>query len=135
MADPQFRRLSPVLVVPAIEPVLPFWEKLGARLGVTVPHGDALGFACVELGAAEIMYQTIASVEADRATADVSAYRALPQQAYLFIEVGSLDDAETRLAGERIFLPRRDTFYGSRETGFCDPAGNLIIFAEFPAAG
>lgn len=134
MADPQFRRLSPVIVVPAIEPVLPFWDKVGAKLGVTVPHGETLGFACIELGTAEVMYQTVASVEADRSTADVSAYRALPQQAYLFIEVTSLSDIEARLAGERIFLPRRDTFYGSRETGYVDPAGNLVIFAQFPAA-
>ncbi len=133
MADPQFRRLSPVVVVPAIEPVLEFWTRIGAKVGVSVPHGGRLGFVCVELGTAEVMYQSVESVQADMAAVDPKAYRPLPQQAYLFIEVASLAEVEARLAGCPIFLPRRETFYGSRETGYVDPAGNLVIFAEFPA--
>ena len=135
MSELQFRRLTPVVIVAAIEPVLPFWAKLGAKVAIEVPHGNALGFVSIELGAAEVMYQTVASVEADGGGAvDRTAYRAPPQQAYLFIEVGSLSEVEARLAGEPIYLPRRATFYGSRETGYVDPAGNLVVFAEFPAA-
>jgi hypothetical protein len=133
MADPQFRRLTPVVVVPAIEPVLEFWTRLGAKVGVSVPHGERLGFVCIQLGGAEVMYQSVESVQADMAAVDPKAYRPLPQQALLFVEVASLADIESRLAGCQIFLPRRETFYGSRETGYVDPAGNLVIFAEFPA--
>ena len=134
MSDHQFRRLTPVVVVAEIETVLPFWAAVGAKVGISVPHGERLGFVCIEVGKAEVMYQTVESVQADTAAADPAAYRPLPQQAYLFIEVADLADVERRLAGHRVFLPRRQTFYGSTETGYVDPAGNLVIFAEFPPA-
>lgn len=133
MSDVAFRRLTPVIVVEAIEPVLPFWARLGVSPGVTVPHGDGLGFAILSCGSAEVMYQTLASVRADVGdAADASAYRGSTQQAYLFIEVESLESVERALSGERVFLPRRQTFYGSTETGYVDPAGNLVVFAQFP---
>ncbi len=34
------RRVTPVLIVDAIEPVLPFWARLGVAKTVEVPDGD-----------------------------------------------------------------------------------------------
>lgn len=125
------RRLTPVLVVDAIEPVLPFWDKLGATRVIEVPHGAALGFVELRLGAAAVMYQTVASVAADLAAESLGRIGPLPRVTSLFVEVGSLADVEARLAGEPVFQPRRQTFYGSRETGYLDPAGNPVLFAQF----
>lgn len=134
MATTQVRRLTPVIIVEAIEPVLPFWARIGAVVDVSVPHGAALGFVSLSLGSAELMYQSVASVLEDTgADGRRDAYAPLPQQAYLFIEVDDLAAVESCLAGEPVFLPRRTTFYGSRETGYRDPAGNLVVFADFPA--
>lgn len=39
------KKLTPVLAVDEIEPVLPFWiERLGFEKTVEVPQGDRLGF-------------------------------------------------------------------------------------------
>lgn len=124
-------RVTPVLVVDAIEPVLPFWRRLGAEVTIEVPHGDALGFVALRLGAAEVMYQTAESVRGDFDAGAVERMGVLPRPTSLFVEVDSLADVEARLAGEPVFQPRRTTFYGSRETGFLDPAGNPVLFAQF----
>ncbi len=130
------RRVTPVVIVDAIEPVLPFWRKLGAEVGIEVPHGDTLGFVVLRLGAAELMYQTVASVAGDFAAGAIARIGPLPRPTSLFVEVDSLADVEARLDGEPVYQPRRTTFYGSRETGYLDPAGNPVLFAQFlPAPG
>jgi hypothetical protein len=58
------------------------------------------------------------------------AFRATPQQITLYLEVSELSEVETRLQGESLVMPRRKTFYGSTETGYADPAGNIVVFAE-----
>src|SRR5258708_2043171 len=60
------KRITPVLLVKEIEPVVPFWvDRLGFVKTVEVPDGNKLGFAAFQKGAAEVMYQTYASVEKD----------------------------------------------------------------------
>lgn len=59
------KKLTPVLVVDAIEPVMPLWESLGFRRTAEVPNGDVLGFVILQSDAAELMYQTFDSVRAD----------------------------------------------------------------------
>ena len=39
------QKLTPLLMVEAIEPCLPFWDRLGWTKVAEVPHGDAMGFA------------------------------------------------------------------------------------------
>src|SRR6185436_16861336 len=58
-------KITPVLIVPAIEPVLPLWEALGFTRAAEVPHGDALGFVILAGNGAELMYQTVDSVRDD----------------------------------------------------------------------
>lgn len=120
-------RLAPVLVVEAIEPVLPFWERVGFAKTAEVPHDGALGFVILERDGIQVMYQTRASVAADvSAFSDIQA-----QQNYLFIEVDNLDEFVAALAGVAPVIPRRKTFYGSEEYIVRDGVGNTITFAQF----
>lgn len=121
-------KITPVLVVPEIEPVLPLWEALGFTRVAEVPHGERLGFVILAGDGAELMYQTIDSVRADEPKALAKA----PGVASLFIEVPKLDDVVAKLpAGTDIFVERRTTPYGATETILRDAAGNVIVFAEF----
>lgn len=121
-------KITPVLVVPEIEPVLPLWEALGFTRVAEVPHGDRLGFVILAGDGAELMYQTVDSVRADEPKALAKTLGA----SSLFIEVPKLDDVVAALpAGTEIFVERRTTPYGATETMIRDAAGNVIAFAEF----
>ena len=131
-------KITPVLIVERIEPVIPFWNKLGAVVTVEVPDGTAQdgrpGFVILVVEGLEIMYQTSSSIADDlvKAASQKDAFRPGQQQTTLFIEVADLDGIERSLAGERMVLPRRKTFYGSSEIGYADPAGHIIVFAQQP---
>ena len=50
------KKLTPVLNVETIEPVLPFWvDRLGCEKTAEVPHEDALGFVILKHGDVELM--------------------------------------------------------------------------------
>src|SRR5882724_10016967 len=128
-----FHKVTPVLIVERIEPVLPFWNKLGVRPGVQVPDESAtdgrLGFAILATEGLEVMYQTAASIAGDTiaSASDKAAFRTSPQQATLYIEVADPPQVERNLQGERLIMPKRTTFYGASEVGYADPAGNIVI--------
>jgi uncharacterized glyoxalase superfamily protein PhnB len=124
------KRLTPVLMVDAIEPVLDFWMKrLGFEKTLEVPHEGSLGFVALERDGIQLMYQTKASV-----AADVGPLAASPMRGtFLFIEVDDLDAVERSLAGVTPVVPRRSTFYGSIELIVREPAGNAVTFAQFGA--
>jgi len=135
------RKATPVIVVDRIEPVIPFWKKLGLTPVTEVPDqaaGDGrLGFAILAGDGVELMYQTLASVQGDlvKSASAKEAFRTNPQQVTLYVEVPQLDDVESRLRDERLVMPRRTTFYGATELGYADPAGNIVIFSEHHTAG
>jgi hypothetical protein len=119
------KKITPVLMVEAIEPCLPFWERLGFARTVEVPEGDRLGFAILVKDGVEVMYQTKASVQGD-----VPALASTPMGAtFLFIEVTDLDAVATALGNAPVVFPRRKTFYGMDEIGVREPGGNAITFA------
>ena len=123
-------KITPVLVVPAIEPVLPLWEALGFTRTVEVPHGDALGFVTLTKDELEVMVQTEESVRADEPRSLEN--RTPVGGSSLFIEVENLDEVVARLPkGTDIFVERRRTFYGSTETLLRDAGGNVIVLAQF----
>ena len=124
-----FKRLTPVLVVDAIEPVLPFWSALGFTRVTEVPEGDRLGFVILQRDDVEVMYQTFKSVEKDEPRS-LKGKRAIGAAA-LFIAVDRLDDvAKLVPQGTDIIEHRRETFYGSTEMIVRDAAVNVITFAE-----
>ena len=66
-AAPRLKQLTPVIIVDAVEPCLPFWtDRLGFTIDAEVPGPDgALQFAILSRDGIEVMYQTRASVIAD----------------------------------------------------------------------
>ena len=128
--DMNVKRITPVLFVKDIEPVLPFWvDKLGFTKTIEVPHGNKIGFVTLQKGTTEVMYQSYASVEEDMPL--IAETRKGPT--FLYIEVDNLDAVANALKGSRIVQPERTAFYGMREIGFQEPGGHYVTFAQ-PAA-
>ncbi len=70
------KRISPVLLVNAIEPLLPFWiDRLGFTKTIEVPGENHLAFVAFQRDSAEVMYQTYASVEKDAPPSMAAAAR------------------------------------------------------------
>lgn len=125
------KKLTPVLFVERIEPVLAFWtQHLGFVKTVEVPDGDQLAFVILQQGSAEVMYQSYASAEKDL-PAIASDIRKGPS--FLYLEVDDLQPIKAAIKGMEVYLSERTTFYGSREIGVKDPAGHFITFAHFGA--
>lgn len=122
------KRLTPVLPVERIEPVLDFWEaRLGFERTTEVPEGDRLGFVILEREGVQVMYQTYASI-----ANDVPELAGTPPGGtLLFIEVDDLDAVEAALEGIEPVHPRRTTFYGADELIVREPGGHVVTFAEF----
>jgi hypothetical protein len=131
MKPMQVKRITPVLFVKEIEPVLPFWiDKLGFAKTIEVPHGNKLGFVALQKGATEIMYQSYASVAEDMPL--LAEIRKGPT--FLYIEVDNLDAVLSSLKDTKIVQPERTAFYGMREVGFQEPGGHYVTFAQPIAA-
>jgi hypothetical protein len=127
------KKITPVLIVDRIEPLLPMWDALGFARAAEVPHGDALGFVILTRDGVEIMYQTFDSVRGDEANV-LEGARAIGASA-VFIEVADLDALKAQIPnGTEIIAASRKTFYGSTETIIRDAAGNVITFAQFAAS-
>jgi uncharacterized glyoxalase superfamily protein PhnB len=129
-AGPALGRLTPVLVVDAVEPCLAFWiERLGFEAENQVPGDDGkLVFASLKKGDIEVMYQTRASVIAERpeVAKDLTGHSTT-----LFITTDDLDAVEKAIAGAPVAVPRHTTFYGSTELYVREPGGNMVGFAKF----
>jgi uncharacterized glyoxalase superfamily protein PhnB len=123
----KLNKLSPVLVVDAIEPCLPFWvDRLGFTRIAEVPDGDRLGFVILHKDGVEVMYQSRESVRKDiPALADGPA-----GGANLYIDVADVAAVERAVKGAEVVVPRRTTFYGADEIGVREPGGNAVIFGQ-----
>jgi uncharacterized glyoxalase superfamily protein PhnB len=123
------RKITPILFVERIEPVLPFWtQHLGFIKTVEVPDGEKLAFVILQQGTAEVMYQSFASVEKDMPSI-VADIRKGPS--FLYLEVDNLEIIKAAVSTADVYMSERTTFYGAREIGVKDPAGHFITFAQF----
>jgi uncharacterized glyoxalase superfamily protein PhnB len=123
------KKITPVLLVNAIEPVLPFWiDRLGFTKTIEVPDGNKLGFVAFQKGSTEVMYQTYASVEKDAPPAMSAAARKGPT--YLYLEVDNLDAVLVAMKDLPKVMPERTAFYGMREFAVQDPSGHFLTFAQ-----
>ena len=126
------KKITAVLLVEEAEPCVDFWVKrLGFEKTAEVPEGNKIGFAILQKGNVEIMYQTFASVAKDDPNR-VAVMRKGPT--FLYVEVDNLDDVIAAMKGAEVVMPVRTTFYGSKEIGIKDPGGHIITFAQFAAA-
>jgi uncharacterized glyoxalase superfamily protein PhnB len=122
------KRITPVLFVKEIEPVLAFWvEALGFAKTIEVPHGDKLGFVALQKDGTEIMYQTHASLGDDMPFVLEAAKKG---PTFLYIEVDSMGAVLAALKKYKIEQPERTAFYGMREVGYQDPGGHFVTFAQ-----
>ena len=127
------KRITPVLLVKEIEPLIPFWaNRLGFAKTVEVPDGNKLGFVIFQKGSVEVMYQTYSSVEKDAPPAMSAEARKGPTN--LYMEVDDLDAVLAAMKDLRLVLPVRTAFYGMKEFAVQDPGGHFITFAEPVAA-
>ena len=123
------KRITPVLLVQEIEPLVPFWvDRLGFTKAVEVPDGNKLGFVIFQKGSVEVMYQTYSSVEKDAPPSMAAEARKGPT--YLYMEVDNLDAALTAMKDARLVMPVRTAFYGMKEFAVQDPGGHFITFAQ-----
>ena len=141
-------KLTPILTVEAIEPLLPFWTHgVGFQVTARVPHPpDAadgpLGFVILSHGEVELMLQTLASLEKDLGpVAREAGIPDLPRKLMestpvLFLQVDAVDAVLDRLDAPTVVVPRRTTFYGMDEIFLMAPGGALLgIAAPVAAAG
>jgi uncharacterized glyoxalase superfamily protein PhnB len=127
------KKLTPVLFVEKIEPVLPFWtQHLGFIKTVEVPDGNHLGFVILQQGTVEVMYQSYSSVDKDLPAISPDVRKG---PTFLYIEVENLDVLKPALQSAGVYMPERTTSYGAREIGVRDPAGHFLTFAQMSAAG
>jgi uncharacterized glyoxalase superfamily protein PhnB len=123
------KKITPVLLVNEIEPVLPFWiDRLGFAKTIEVPDGRKLAFVAFQKGPTEVMYQTYASVEKDAPPAMAAAAR--KGSTYLYLEVDNLDAVLAAMKDVQKVMPERTAFYGMREFAVQDPSGHFITFAQ-----
>jgi hypothetical protein len=124
-----FKKITPVLIVDAIEPILPLWNALGFARTAEVPEGDRLGFVILQRDDVEVMYQTFASVQGDEPRS-LTGKRAIGASG-IFVVVDNLDEvAKLVPTGTDIIERRRETFYGSTEMIVRDAGGNVMVLAE-----
>ena len=129
--DLNVKRITPVLFVKEIEPVLPFWmDKLGFTKTIEVPHGNKIGFVALQKRTTEVMYQSFASLGEDMPL--IAETRKGPT--FLYIEIDNLDAVRNALKDFKIVQPERTAFYGMREIGFQEPGGHYVTFAQPVAA-
>jgi hypothetical protein len=120
-------KITPVLIVDSIEKSLPFWmDRMGFSKTVEVPEQDRLGFVILVRDGAEVMMQTVESVQKD---APQFAPKTKSNTVGLFIEIEDFADVLKRLDGYPIALAERTTFYGMREIGVFEPGGHTVVFA------
>lgn len=126
------KRITPILFVEEVEPCVEFWvERMGFEKAAEVPEGNKIGFAMLQKGSVELMYQSYASADKD-VGAISQAVRKGPS--FVYVEVDNLDETISAIKNAEVVMPVRSTFYGSKEIGIKDPAGHFVTFAQFGAA-
>jgi uncharacterized glyoxalase superfamily protein PhnB len=123
------KKITAVLLAEDVTPCVKFWvERLGFEKTAEVPDGDAVAFAMLRKGSAEVMYQSYASVEKEDPIAGSMARKG---PTFLYIEVDDLAQTMAATEGAEVVMAERTTFYGAREFGIKDPAGHFLTFAQF----
>src|SRR5438309_4353579 len=122
---------TPILHVKAVEPSLKFWtERFGFKATIQVPEGDHIGFAAIENGSIELMFQTYEGMKGD---ANNPLAKAVDQgPSFIFMEVPDINAVIDALKGAEIVQGLHETFYKSKEVVAKEPGGHFVIFSELP---
>src|SRR4029453_17813406 len=107
-------RSTPILHVKTVEPSLKFWtERFGFKVTIQVPEGDHIGFAALEKGSVELMFQTYQGMQVDGNNPLAKAVDQGPS--FIFMEVPSINGVIDALKGAEIIQGLHETFYGAKE--------------------
>ena len=123
------KKLTPILLVEKIEPVLPFWtQHLGFIKTVEVPDGGKLAFVILQQGSAEVMYQSYAWKRTCR------RFWAMCGKAFVLISRSGRPERDPSRGQRRGSLHARtnDVLRLARNRSQ-DPAGHFMTFAHFAA--
>jgi len=122
----RIKRVTTVLVVDSIEPLLPRWcDQLGFVMLAKVPRGEQLGFVLLERDGQQVMMQTRASL-----AEDLPAVAQREPQTLTYVDTDDLGACVAAMSTATVLVPERTTFYGAREVFFADESGRIIAFAE-----
>jgi len=124
-------RSTPILHVKNVEPSLKFWtERFGFKTTIQVPERDHIGFAAVENGDIELMFQTYEGMKGDMNSPLAKAADQGPS--FIFMEVPDIDTTINALRGADIVQGLHDTPYGAKEVVVKEPGGHFVIFSQLP---
>jgi ankyrin repeat protein len=129
---------TPMLSVPDVAATVAWYRWLGFELVGTDREEGKLGWACVRLGSAEIMF--VPSTDPWRTeAAGISLWLRTDRidDLYAHLKQRQLEHARAMLAGAatngtgiRFTLDLHTAFYGQREFGICDLNGVNLMFAQ-----
>lgn len=123
------KKSTPILHVKAVEPGLKFWtERFGFNTTIQVPEGDHIGFAAIENGTVELMYQTYEGMK----DAGPLAQAAEQGPSFIFMEVPDIHAIKSALQQTEIVQDIHETFYGAQEIVAQEPGGHYVIFSQLP---
>ena len=121
-------RVTPILPVESIEPVVAFWEALD--FAPTNPNyvDGRLNFMAFSKDGYDVHYQSLAEIDQKSAAAsgDLAGSTAM-----IYITVDDLDAIVERLGNAEVVIPRRQTPWGADEIYVREPGGHLIAFASY----
>ena len=122
---------TPILHVKTVEPSVKFWtERFGFKTTIQVPEGNHIGFAAIESGSIELMYQTYEGMKGD--TSNPLAKAADQGPSFIFMEVPDINAVVKALDGAEIVQGMHDTSYGAKEVVAIEPGGHFVIFSQLP---
>lgn len=122
---------TPVLHVKAVEPSLKFWtERFGFKTTIQVPERDHIGFAAIDNGGVELMYQTYEGMQAN--PADPLGKAAEQGPTFMFMEVSDINAIASALHESEVVKGIHETFYGAKEIMAKEPGGHYVIFSQLP---
>ena len=121
---------TPILHVKAVEPSVKFWqERFGFKTTIEVPEGDHIGFAAIDNGSVELMYQTYEGMKSD---SNPLAKAVEQGPSFIFMEVTDINAVISALKGAEVVQGLHETFYGAKEVVAQDPGGHFVIFSQLP---
>ena len=122
---------TPILHVKTVEPSLRFWtERFGFKTTIQVPEGDHIGFAAIENGPIELMYQTYEGMRGHEGNPLAEAVEQGPS--FIFMEVPDIRVVAGLLDGAEVLQGEHETPYGAKEVVAKEPGGHFVIFSQLP---
>ena len=125
-------RSTTIFHVISVEPSIKFWtDRFGFNVTIEVPEGDHIGFAALEKGGVELMYQTYQGMKADPSNPLAGEVDKGPS--FIFMEVDDINSVIDAVKGAEIVQALHETFYDSKEIVVKEPGGHFVIFSQLAA--